>query len=198
MNFKYYDLMSSLVSGVLVAVSINIIFDLEFDYDTLPLMAVAYVIGYFINAISSLFEKFYYWTMGGMPSEILLTPVCGQAFTGSKKVKFYEVNKVVELLKEELQDTNASLGKMFGRAMSYSNDDEKTRVPDFNAQYAFSRVILTTSLILSALWLSHYYDEWWMWILVILVVVLSWRRCKERGYYYAREVLTVYLRKKRG
>lgn len=190
--------MSSLVSGVLIAVSINIIFDLEFDYDMVPLMAVAYVIGYFVNAISSLLEKFYYWTMGGMPSEILLTPVSGQTYTGSKKVKFYEVNKVVDLLKRELQDTNASLGKMFGRAMSYSNDDEKTRVPDFNAQYAFSRVILTTTLILSALWLSHYYDEWWMWVLVILVVVLSWRRCKERGYYYAREVLTVYLRKKRG
>ena len=28
MNFKYYDLMSSLVSGVLVAISVNIIYDL--------------------------------------------------------------------------------------------------------------------------------------------------------------------------
>lgn len=197
MNFKYYDLMSSLVSGILVAVSVNIVFDLDFSYDAVPLMAVAYVIGYFINATSSLLEKTYYWTMGGMPSDVLLTPIEGQPYTGSKRVKFYEATKVIELLKEELGDSTPSLGKMFGRAMSYSNDDEKSRVPDFNAQCAFSRVILTTSLVLSALWLSHFYDAWWMCMLCMFAIYMSWRRCKERGYYYAREVLTVYLRKKR-
>ena len=45
MNFKYYDLMSSLVSGVLVAVSVNIIYDLGYNYEMIPLLAVAYVIG---------------------------------------------------------------------------------------------------------------------------------------------------------
>lgn len=196
MNFKYYDLMSSLVTGVLIAVSINFIFDLGFEYDAIPLMAVAYVMGYFINAINALLEKIYYWTMGGMPSDVLLTPVNGCSYTGYKRIKFYETDHVIELLKTELNDNNPSLGKMFGRAMSYSNDDKDTRVPDFNAQYAFSRVILTTSIILSVLWLVHYYDVWWMWLLVIFVVYMSWRRCKERGFYYAREVLTVYLRKK--
>ena len=196
MNFRYYDLMSSLVSGVLVAASINIIFDLGFDYDAVPLMAVTYVIGYFINAISALLEKFYYWTMGGKPSDVLLTPVNGQSYTGYKRIKFYETDHVIDLLKTELNDNDPSLGKMFGRAMAYSNDDKETRVPDFNAQYAFSRVILTTSLILSVLWLSHYYDVLWMWILALFVIYMSWRRCKERGFYYAREVLTVYIKKK--
>lgn len=123
--------MSSLVSGVLVAVSINIIFDLGFEYEAVTLMAVAYVIGYFINALSSLLEKFYYKAMRGMPSDILLTPVVGQNYTGTKRVRFYEADTAIQELKTELGDNNASLGKMFGRAMSYSNDDEKTRVPDF-------------------------------------------------------------------
>lgn len=189
--------MSSLVSGVIVAESINIVFDLGYAYDALPLMAVAYVIGYFINGLSSLLENIFYKTMGGMPSNILLTPKEGQCYTGYKRVRFYEARKVIELLKTELGDNNAPLGKMFGRAMSYSNDDDKTRVPDFNAQYVFSRVILTTSLLLSALWLSKYYAEWWMWLVAIFIIYMSWRRCKERGYYYAKEVLAVYLRKKR-
>ena len=197
MNFKYYDLMSSIVSGVIVAVSLNIVFDFGYTYDALPLMAVAYIIGYFINGLSSLLENIYYKTMGGMPSNILLTPIDGQNYTGYNRVKFYEACKAIDLLKAELGDNNASLGKMFGRAMSYSNDDDKTRVPDFNAQYAFSRVLLTTSLLLSILWLSQNYLEWWMWLLAIFIIYMSWRRCKERGYYYAREVLTVYLRKKR-
>lgn len=94
-------------------------------------------------------------------------------------------------------DGYASSDKMFSRAMAYSNDDEKTRVPDFNAQYAFSRVILTTSLVQSVLWLPLYYDICWMWVLAFGVVYLSFRRFKERAYYYAREVLIVYLRKKR-
>lgn len=196
MNFRYYDLMSSLISGVLVAVSINIIFDLGFDYDAVPLMAVAYVIGYFVNAVSAILENLYFWTMGGKPSDVLLTPVNGRPYTGYERIKFYETDHVINLLKIELNDDNPSLGKMFGCAMAYSNDDEDTRVPDFNAQYAFSRVILTTSLILSVLWLSNYYVVWWMWILAIFAVYMSWRRCKERGFYYAREVLTVYIKKK--
>lgn len=157
MNFKYYDIMSSLVSGVIISVSLNLVFDLGYTYDAVPLIAVAYVIGYFINGLSSLLEKTYYKTMGGMPSDILLTQIEGQNYTGFKRVKFYEASEAIEMLKTELNDSNASKGKMFGRAMSYSNNDEKTRVPDFNAQYAFSRVILTTSLLLSVLWLSKYY-----------------------------------------
>ena len=145
MNFKYYDLMSSLVSGVLVAVSVNIIYDLGYNYEMIPLLAVAYVIGYFINALSSLLVSVYNKLIGGKPSDVLLTPITGQDYTGYSKVRFYEFQKVIDELKEELNDIEASSDKMFSRAMAYSNDDEKTRVPDFNAQYAFSRVILTTS-----------------------------------------------------
>lgn len=197
MNFRYYDMMSSLVSGVLVAVSINIIYDLGYNYEMIPLLAVAYVIGYFINALSSLLVSVYNKLIGGKPSDVLLTPIIGQDYTGYSKVRFYEFQKVIDELKEELNDIEASSDKMFSRAMTYSNDDEKTRVPDFNAQYAFSRVILTTSLVLSVLWLPHYSDICWIWILSFGVICLSLRRFRERAYYYAKEVLIVYLRKKR-
>ena len=196
MNFKYYDLMSSLVSGVLVAVSVIIIYDLGYNYEMIPLMAVAYVIGYFIYALSSLFVSVYNKLIGGKPSDVLLTPITGQDYTGYSKIRFYEFQKVIDELKEELNDIEASSDKMYSRAMANSNDDEKTRVPDYNDQYDFSRVILTTSLVQSVLWLPHYYDICWMWVLFFGVVYLSFRRFKERAYYYAREVLIVSLRKK--
>lgn len=102
MNFKYYDIMSSLVSGVIISVSLNLVFDLGYTYDAVPLIAVAYVIGYFINGLSSLLEKTYYKTMGGMPSDILLTQIEGQNYTGFKRVKFYEASEAIEMLKTEL------------------------------------------------------------------------------------------------
>ena len=80
--------------------------------------------------------------------------------------------------------------------MSYSNSDSSTRVPDFNAQYAFSRALLTTVIILGVIWGFQLYNELWYWFILIILLYLSYRRCKERGYYYAREVLIEYLHNK--
>lgn len=196
MNFKYYDLLSSLVTGVIVCISINYAFELNFDYDAIPLLAIAYIVGYFINSISALCENTFYKIMGGMPSDVLLTPIEGISYTGYKRIKFYQPDRVIELLKDELHDQNPSKGKMFGKAMSYSNSDSSTRVPDFNAQYAFSRALLTTVIILGVIWGFQLYNELWYWFILIILLYLSYRRCKERGYYYAREVLIEYLHNK--
>lgn len=196
MNFKYYDLLSSLIVGVLTAVSINIVFDLGFEYDTIPLLAVSYVIGYFINAISGMVEPLYFRIMGGMPSNMLLTLLPNQTYTGYGRIKFFMASKAIELLHEELNDMNAPTMKMFGKAMSYSASDTNTRVPDFNAQYAFSRVILTDIVILICIWAFIFYNSIVFWIIAAFLLFISFRRCKERGYYFAKEVLTVYIKKK--
>ncbi len=75
----------------------------------------------------------------GKPSDKLLKapkPNCcvkTRNYTGFGRIRFYEYKKAVKLLKQELGDDKACEGKMFGKAMSYSNSNEKTRVPDFNA-----------------------------------------------------------------
>lgn len=196
MNFKYYDLLSSLVTGIIVCISVNTSFDLNFDYDAVPLLAAAYIAGYFINAISALCENTYYKLMGGMPSDVLLSPIEGCEYTGYKRIRFYQAKRAIELLKQDLHDQNPSKRKMFGKAMSYSNGDSSTRVPDFNAQYAFSRSILTTVVLLAIIWGYDLYCKWWYWLTFIVLLYLSYRRCKERGYYYAKEVLTEYIHKK--
>ena len=196
MNFKYYDLLSSLIVGVLTAVSINIVFDLEFEYDSIPLLAVSYAIGYFVNAISGMIEPLYFKFMKGMPSDKLLTPVANQTYTGFGRIKFFMVERAIELLQAELNDRNPSTIRMFSKAISYSASDTNTRVPDFNAQYAFSRVIFTDIITLTCVWAFMFYDSIVFWIAAAILMYISFRRCKERGYYFAKEVLTVYVKTK--
>ena len=83
---------------------------------------------------------------------------------------------------------------MFGCAMRRVNGCEDSRVPAFNAQYAWSRTILTTILIVDFLCAFRYYNNWLFWLMAVILLVISWNRFKERGYYYAREVLNEYLK----
>lgn len=196
MNFKYYDLLSCIVMGYIALVALLLFMDIPFNKDySIPYLAIAYVLGYMINALGSMIEKFYYWTIGGVPSDKLLTIDVQKNYTGIDKVKFYFAHEVIALLKEECHDADATTGKMFAKAMPYSDSDDKTRVPDFNAQYAFTRTLLTTMIIVCLLLIPKYYDDWYVWFLLIPLYI-SWHRYKERGYYYAREVLKVYYHKK--
>jgi hypothetical protein len=156
--------------------------------------------GYMLNAVSALLEPLYFWFMGGRPSDILLAPnpSCsdkGRKYTGFGRIRFYEYEKAVRLLRKELNDNDANERKMFGKAMSYSNSNSNTRVPDFNAQYAFSRVMLTLVIVSDCIILPKFYNLWWAWLIAFAVILLAGWRCKERGYYYAREVLIEYLLK---
>lgn len=197
MNFKYYDILSNLILGNILLVALLPMFNLSLELDSsIACLAIAYVIGYMVNAIGSWIEGFYYCTIGGKPSDIYLTPMNNQKKSkGHSKIKFYHTEEVVRMLKEELKEENPSLGKMFSTAMQYSNSDNSTRVPDFNAQYVFARTLLTTMIILSPLILIQYHFELKAW-LILLPCFISWSRYRDRAYYYAREVLIEYFNKK--
>jgi len=75
------------------------------------------------------------------------------------------------------------------------NGNEKSRVPDFNAHYAFSRIVLTAMLAVTILFVIKY-PCCWQTYLIFIPLFLSWERYKQRGYYYAREVLNEYLKLK--
>lgn len=199
MNFKNYDILSNLILGYILLVALLPIFNLAFELESsVAYLAIAYVIGYMVNAIGSWIEGFYYCTIGGKPSDIYLTPVNNQKKNkGHSKIKFYHSEEVVRMLKEELKEDSPSTGKMFSTAMQYSNSDNSTRVPDFNAQYAFSRSLLTTMIILSLIVLIQYGCELISSWFILVPLFISWYRYKDRAYYYAREVLLVYLHKKK-
>jgi hypothetical protein len=189
MNFKLYDILSSLIPGILVYVFILNLFEIPFNNDfIIPATAISFVIGFMINTFSSWLEDFYYLTWGGTPSTKLLQ---GKDIW---KVRFYHVNKVKTYLLEESGNPNASEEELFSLAKIHSSGNE--RVNDFNAAFAFSRSLLTTVLILSILTIVEYYTEPSILMIIPPTIFLFWLRSKQRGYYYAREVLNVYLAKK--
>ena len=194
MDIKYYDLLSSTIVGVIVVATVNYVFWGNVDIAGVVYLALGYFIGYFINSIGSLFECLYFKMIGGMPSDIFLTPVSGQKWTGYSRVKFYETERVMAALRSELCNDNASTRKMFACAMRRVNVCENSRVQAFNAQYACSRTILTTVWITALLCVFRYYNCVQFWVIALLMFAISLNRFKERGYYYSREVLNEYLK----
>ncbi len=196
MNFKYYDLLSSLILGNVFLFVVIVVTGGEYKSDYhIPYLALSFVIGYLLNAIGSLMEWVYNKSIGGRPSDVLLTINPQKPYTGYCRIKFYEAEKCVKLLRRELGDENANTKKMFDRAMMYSANDKDSRVQDFNAQYAFSRTLLTTVLLLTPV-VAYGYNHWYSCLGMALLIALTWNRFKECGYYYAKEVLTYYLKVK--
>ena len=205
MNFKYYDVISSLVVGYVLLVITMYSFHIEYNSDyTVAYLAFAFVLGYVINSVGSLLEPIYFFTIGGKPSTRLLNEgkedhcwlynLFVPKNTGIKKVCFYETANVRKILIEGLKDEHPSEDRLFCKAMREVNGEQNSRVQDFNAHYALSRTILTTILISTILVIvSH--PCCWQSYLSIIVLLICWNRYKERAYYYAREVLNEYLRK---
>lgn len=194
MAMKYYDLLSTTIIGVVVVAAINYSFFCNSSIEGVVLVSFGYLVGNFVNAIGSLCEGIYYWSIGGKPSDKFLQKIEGQSWTGYRRVKFYETDAVVKALKKELDDPCASNERMFGCAMRKVNGCGDSRVPAFNAQYAWSRTLLTAVWIVEIVVATQYYEEWLFWVIGVLVLGIAWNRYKERGYYYAREVLNEYLK----
>lgn len=61
MEFSYYDLLSRIIIGYFTLMTSLYAFDISYNEDySIAYIAVAFVIGYFINAVSSLLESFWF------------------------------------------------------------------------------------------------------------------------------------------
>lgn len=190
MNFKTYDILSALVPGYVILIILLNFFNITYDKDlVVPYTAFAFLLGFFINTLSSWLEEFYFFTWGGKPSSCLLD---GKNIW---KVKFYEFAKTKQLLINECSIENPNNDQLFSIAMRVTNGIKENRVEDFNSNYAFTRVLLTTVLFATMFLLIKNYDDWKYYFILIPVLVVTWLRCKQRAYYYAREVLNEYLKK---
>ncbi len=187
MKFKYYEVISYLVPGYLLYQTVLLLFTSLPKIDIIPGIAIAYLFGYILNALSSWAEPIIFWTWGGKPSSKLLS--C----ENTKKVKFYEHKETIRYLHEECTVENPSLDQLFGTAMRHSDYTENERVKDFNASYAFSRVLLVTVIIISVIIGIEYYANYLTYVFSIPLIIIIWFRAKDRAYYYSREVLKVYL-----
>jgi hypothetical protein len=188
MNFKAYDILSSLIPGFLAVLVSLQIFEFKFDKDLIvPYTAVAFLYGYIMNTLSSWLEGFYFWTWRGKPSNKLLD---GKNIW---KVKFYHSLQARALLLGEA-NPSASNDELFCIAMRHANTPKDTRVEDFNAMYAFSRALLTTVFVGTIILSLRFYNDWRFYATALPILFIVWLRCKQRAYYYSKEVLTVYLK----
>jgi len=193
MNFKTYDILSTLIPGFVILLSLQIFLNLDYNNDyIIAYTAIAFIIGFVVNTLSSWFEDLYFWTWKGKPSDNLLNG------KGIWKVHFYEANRVKELLIKDTGEKDVKSDRLFCVAMRVANGNKDTRVGDFNALYAFSRVLLTTFLIVFFVLFKEYYTDWRYYTIFFPAIYIAWLRCKQRGYYYAREVLNEYLNSKKG
>lgn len=189
MTFKAYDIFSSLVPGFLLLLVLQYFLCLPFDKDYIVgYIAIAFLLGYIMNAVGSWFEDIYVFSWGGKPSSNLLR---GKSIW---KIKFYNYRQVRQHLMQKSANTNPNDDELFAIAMRDVASIKDTRIDDFNAIYAFARTMLTTSLIGGILILTRNYTDWQYYIGVFLIILVLWYRCKQRGYYYAKEILNVYCR----
>ncbi len=191
MNFKTYDILASVIPGFLLLLVLFNFLQIQYDKDSLiAYIAVAFLLGYLINAISSWLEGLYYLTWGGKPSNNLLDG------KDTWKVKFYCAEEVKNLLIAEANNKEATNGELFSIAMRNIIGLKDSRVEDFSAWYAFSRSLLTTALLSTVILLTQNYANWIYYAVLIPILLITWLRCKQRSYYYSREVLNEYLNKK--
>jgi len=191
MSFKPYDILSALIPGFLMLLALMNFLGVSYDKDlVIAYTAIAFLIGFIVNTLSSWLEDFYFWTWGGKPSSNLLE---GKSIW---KVKFYDFEKAKNLLTKEANKENPSNDHMFSIAMRYANGLKDSRVQDFNANYAFARVLLTTLFVSTFVLLVKNYSDWRYYAILIPLLIIVWLRCKQRGYYYSREVLNEYLKAK--
>lgn len=197
----YYDVMGVLVPGVL-AIAGTMFFlhwaGISVSVPALPagvefavFLVAALFSGHVVQALGSLLEPVYYWTWRGKPSAVLLAG--RRSFKGFGPSDGRRIREAISGWMAVSADNKEPAGSsVFSYAMAIVNRQGIERVKIFNALYAYHRGLLTCSLYLTlAAGVFALLDRfsWVSFFVMLPVLLLFWHRAKQRGYYYAREVL---------
>ena len=193
MEFRIYDILSSLIHGVICLGTAMQLFDWSFqDYGAMYFAALAFCIGYLINTLGSWLQKALFWSFGGTPTKQMLRNRKGKIYAGISNAPFYFSKELVEELKSDLQVESIIDDKFSERMQQVARQGENTRIKDFNCSYAFSRSMLISSLIISAL-LIYKSPCVWQTYLILIVPIICYCRCRNRALQYAKEEGMEYL-----
>lgn len=200
-KFEIYDIIGVVVPGVLLACVLPLFFPgmvplvstVTFPeaFTVIALTALAVLAGHVVQAIASIVERPMYWSWGGRPSDRIFSDGLGDRYLPldtAKRIK----EKLLEIC------PGASDRSLFLYAMQRA-ECGGGRTARFNALYAYHRAILILTAVVIALYLASFAGGLastlgWKRNTIILVslavfFVLAWYRAKQRGFYYAREVL---------
>lgn len=187
MKFSAYDILSALVPGFVILFTLIHVGFIPFNKDILVLYTgIAFLIGYFVNTFSSWIEDLLFWTWGGKPSVRILE---GQQIW---KVKFFAFEEAKRKLREQSESANPKNEELFYIALRDATGNEKVNA--MNTSYIFSRVILVTIIICVCLYMISGFITLSTVSLSVFFIFVAWLRCKQRAYYFVREVLNTYLK----
>ena len=193
MEFRIYDILSSLIHGVICLGTAMQLFGWSFqDYGAMYFAALSFCIGYLINTIGSWLQKPLFWSFGGMPTKQLLRKQKGKTYAGISSIPFYFSEELVDALKKDLQVDSIIDDKFSELMQQVARQGENIRIKDFNCSYAFSRSMLISSLIISTL-LIFKFSNIWQTYLALIIPIICYFRCRNRAFHYAKEVAMEYL-----
>ena len=170
MTLKPYDVLSNLIPGLVVYAGLLKLFpEWDLSFEALPILGIAFVIGYFINVLSSLFESMYFFLWRAKPSRSLLL---GKTFSKIQLAEWEQINNFLQADFEGTlpNDENQKLDALFNVAMRKVSNSKNARIADFNGHYALARSILTCILFLAIIGMVKFYNNW-LYILIALSLI---------------------------
>jgi hypothetical protein len=188
MNFATYDILSKALPGAVVylALLLSGLIGKPKDISDVLILVVVYLLGYFVDAVASLTEPLLHRMMGGVPSERLLA----DGYKG--RIAVAQRNTLCAHMKQEYPELEPGTREFFGVIASVASTKGSPRLIEFLGAYVFARNILI-ALIVAELIACLFHIEWYFFFLYAALIVLCYHRAKQRGYYWAREAVNVYI-----
>ena len=201
-KFEIYDVIGVIVPGTLLICILPLFFPglisiaagVKFPdaFAVIALTTAAILGGHVIQALASLIEPAVYKTWGGRPSDKVFTSGLGNRYL-TKALAHQIKGKLAKAYGNGLDDRS-----LFIKAMQRA-EAGPGRVARFNALYAYHRAILTLTILALILFSVSFFGglastltrkkDIAILVSLVLFLALSWFRAKQRGFYYAKEVL---------
>ena len=202
-KFEFYDVLGVIVPGTMLMcfgvlcfpeTSKNLTISNYPDaFSVIALTAVALFLGNILQALVSFAEPLLDLSWGGRLSEQALKKGFGERYFPLDSAKRISTKLAGAI------GNNSSLRSRFLFAMQLAETSGNLRVGRFNALYAYNRALFLLSIVTFVLILASLgwggLSAWDLRSKTIaisaatLLAVLFWKRTKQRGMYYVREVL---------
>jgi hypothetical protein len=188
MNFATYDILSKALPGAVVYLVLLLVgvISKPTDVGDVLTLVVVYLLGYFVDALASLTEPLLFRLMKGSPSERILA----DDYTG--KIFIAQRTALLAYLREQFPQLEPSSRELFALISSVAQTKANQRLIEFQGAYVFARNILTALFIAEGL-VCVFPQRWYYPLLIIGLMLLCYNRAKQRGYYWAREAINVYI-----
>ncbi len=213
-NLKYYDILGHLVPGLVFLSAVGFIWiQVGTELPKMPdgdgvrllvMTALAYYVGHIISTIGSWIQPILYFLWLGKPSRRILVKETSHIHRDVRDRIRQRLAKECGLqmeVPECWRERSKYLDGLFSHASSICNRKNLGRVTEFNAKYALHRSLFVVSVLAGLISLciikvakcgfSANFVRWLIFGYFVLAVI-SFFRARQRGYYFAREVLRMY------